>query len=170
MCCHQHVCSNVMDRELSRTFTTGAQKTYLQMWTEKIKTKNSSFIRQTCTDLLLLREADVDLNSCQQPDTDMSWREITDSPAGADVIYVFFCCLLSHIAYTFKFIFFWCRNKSHHPTCHVWEAVKLCKETGTEILPLLQVQTLFQGDSALDIIISLHLQTCEYCLDISSYT
>lgn len=39
-----------------------------------------------------------------------------------------------------------------------------------DTFPLLQVQTLFQGDSALDIIISLHPQTREYCSGISSYT
>lgn len=36
--------------------------------------------------------------------------------------------------------------------------------------PLFQVQTLFQGESALDIIINLHPETREYCSGISSYT
>lgn len=57
-------------------------------------------------------ESSCEFELCQQPDTDMSWHEITDSPSGADVIYVFYCFLLCKNAYTFKFIFFWHKKKA----------------------------------------------------------
>lgn len=151
------ICLLISDSSASSAAAATAAVLCTSMMDKSTKHPTNSNKSQTADTSPISEETCRGFELCQQPDKDiLAWNHRQLIWSRCYLCFLFLPAVLEGIQID---VFSW--HRRNYSYLYVKETMKLLT---------LEVQTLFQGDPVLEIIINLHAQTSQYCSGISSYT